>query len=407
MKFLPVKYTNQSNAWVTAEQFYEWFNHDFVPHVQEHLRSLGEEPKAILVLDNCSAHPDPKEFVSGDRKVKARFLPPNVTALIQPMDQGVIQSVKRRYKKKLLRRLIIEDDMGTSIVGFSKGVNLRIVVDLVHESWMEITKDTLRWSWQTTLPISPSPSKKSLPLPILSGLYNLAVQDAESADTSPQESRGSHGYGVWRGLRVQNSHTDEGQGSTTSTTSESVPTRDDDVHIEDFQPMFGELGIDIEPSNIVSWLESDSGNSGVQTYTLTMKFVSWSLNLRTILTLKIEMMGKKKTNNVQWLIHVVRQLKCLTGVWHGWSTNLRPQFTTHRFLENYILWQLERECSLSSKPSWTNIFVHVPSMYIVYVCLIIMWLANTDVIVYVHVYNTRTCCARIFGKRCCETVIAS
>ena len=100
-----------------------------------------------------------------------------MTALIQPMDQGVIQSVKKRYKKKSLRRLIIEDDnMGTSIVDFIKGVNLRIVVDLVHEAWMEISKDTLQRSWQKILPINPPcPSKISPPSPVLASLYNLAV----------------------------------------------------------------------------------------------------------------------------------------------------------------------------------------------------------------------------------------
>ena len=73
MKLLPVKYTNQSNAWMTTEQFYEWFHHDFVPYVQEQLRSQGEEPKAVLVLDNCSAHPNPEDLISDDRAVFATF----------------------------------------------------------------------------------------------------------------------------------------------------------------------------------------------------------------------------------------------------------------------------------------------------------------------------------------------
>lgn len=132
---------------------------------------------------------------------------------------------------------------------------MRIVVDLVHESWMENTKDTLQRSCQKILPISPCPSKKSPPSPILSGLYELAVHDDEGADTSlsPQEPRGSRGYAVWRGLRLQISHTDGGQGSTTGTSSESVPASNNDVQVEDFQSMFGELGINIEPRDIVSW----------------------------------------------------------------------------------------------------------------------------------------------------------
>ena len=80
-------------------------------------KSLGGEPRAVLVLDNCSAHPDPEELASNDRAIYAMFSPANVTALIQPMDQGVIQSVKMRYRKKLLQRLIIADDFG----GFLEG----------------------------------------------------------------------------------------------------------------------------------------------------------------------------------------------------------------------------------------------------------------------------------------------
>ena len=147
-------------------------------------------------------------------------------------------------------------------------MNLRIVVDLVHESWMEITKDTLRRSWKKILPITPScPSKKSPPAPVLAGLYDLAVPDDEIADnSSPPEPRGSYGCAMWRGLRFRISHPD-GQESTTGPSSESVPAIDDDVQVEDFQSMFRELCIEIEPSDIVSWLDSDIGNSGVQIYT--------------------------------------------------------------------------------------------------------------------------------------------
>ena len=31
-----------------------------VPDVQEQMKSLREEPNAILFLDSCSAYPDPK-----------------------------------------------------------------------------------------------------------------------------------------------------------------------------------------------------------------------------------------------------------------------------------------------------------------------------------------------------------
>lgn len=51
--------------------------------------ALGEKPKAILLLDNCLAHPDESELVSDDSNIFAHFLPANVTS---PVDQGVLQA---------------------------------------------------------------------------------------------------------------------------------------------------------------------------------------------------------------------------------------------------------------------------------------------------------------------------
>ena len=71
------------------------------------------EPKAVLLLDNCSAHPNEEELISADGKVVAKFLPPNVTSLIQPMDQGVMVSIKHWYLRKILEELVLQDDGGT------------------------------------------------------------------------------------------------------------------------------------------------------------------------------------------------------------------------------------------------------------------------------------------------------
>ena len=53
------------------------------------------------------------------------------------MDQGVLRAVKMKYKK-LLRRLIIEDNVGGSIIDFIKSINMKIVVELIAESWNKI-----------------------------------------------------------------------------------------------------------------------------------------------------------------------------------------------------------------------------------------------------------------------------
>ena len=78
MDLLPLKYSSQKNAWMNSELFHDWFHQDFVPYVRSKLSSLGRECKVVLVLDNCSAHPNAEELVSDDGKIFVKYLPPNV-----------------------------------------------------------------------------------------------------------------------------------------------------------------------------------------------------------------------------------------------------------------------------------------------------------------------------------------
>ena len=68
---------------------------------------MGQDPKALLLLDNCSVHPDEELLVSEDGLITAKCLPPNVTSLIQPMDEGVLESLKCCYRKSLLRDIYL------------------------------------------------------------------------------------------------------------------------------------------------------------------------------------------------------------------------------------------------------------------------------------------------------------
>ena len=190
----------------------------FVSFVRDKLVALGEKPTAVSVLDNCPAHPNSEDLVSDDGAITAMFLPANVTSLIQPMDQGVIQSVKKRYKKMLLRRLIIQDDRGKSVVEYLKEVNMHVVADLVSKAWSDITNSTLRKSWRKILPITPS----------------------------IQASQG--GYGLWRGIRVRIGEIV----SDKEVTSEKDDQEDNDeqaanVATDDLCALFKELGVVIAP----------------------------------------------------------------------------------------------------------------------------------------------------------------
>ena len=108
MNSLPVYYRNQKEAWMNSVLFKEWFEKQFVPSVRRFNRENGLPLRALLLIDNAPSHPSEMQLVSGD--IKAIFLPPNVTSILQPMDQGVLQNIKLNYRKMLLRTLIEEQD---------------------------------------------------------------------------------------------------------------------------------------------------------------------------------------------------------------------------------------------------------------------------------------------------------
>jgi hypothetical protein len=100
---LPVVYKSQRNAWSDAAIFTDWFDCHFIPSVKTHMIKKGLAPKALLLIDNAPAHPDCSVLVSQDKAIKAIFLPPNTTALLQPMDPGVLEALKRRYSRSMLQ----------------------------------------------------------------------------------------------------------------------------------------------------------------------------------------------------------------------------------------------------------------------------------------------------------------
>ena len=83
--------------------FDSWFNNEFVPQVREYLRLIGREEKAILVLENAPAHMKFHKEISShacpDYKIWCVFFPANTTSIIQPMDQAVLDTLKRYYRK--------------------------------------------------------------------------------------------------------------------------------------------------------------------------------------------------------------------------------------------------------------------------------------------------------------------
>lgn len=103
--------------------------------------------KILLIVDNSPAHPPLEELNGINENVEVLYLPPNVTALIQLMDQGAISITKKYYKKNLLRRLLFADQIEGADT-FLKNFNLRDCFPLLKNAWSTLQDSTLNKIWK-------------------------------------------------------------------------------------------------------------------------------------------------------------------------------------------------------------------------------------------------------------------
>ena len=129
VKNLPCRYRAQPKSWMISFLFDEW--------VKELDRKFEKENrKIVLIVDNCLAHP----INEGLKAIELVFLPLNTTSKTQPMDQGVLRSLKTKYRRKIIKRLIRAVDM-------KKNLPQTLALDamqLLQSAWSEVWELTIK-----------------------------------------------------------------------------------------------------------------------------------------------------------------------------------------------------------------------------------------------------------------------
>lgn len=92
---LSVTWKNNKKAWMTTQIMSDWL-------VELENKMKKQNRKIILFLDNATSHPAYLKL----KHVNIVFLPPNTTSKLQPLDQGIIRSLKVGYRKLLLRHVL-------------------------------------------------------------------------------------------------------------------------------------------------------------------------------------------------------------------------------------------------------------------------------------------------------------
>ena len=68
------------------------------------MQAKGLPQNEALLVENAPSHPNESLLASDDGLFTGEFLPPNATAAMQPMDEGVISARKRLYRLELFKK---------------------------------------------------------------------------------------------------------------------------------------------------------------------------------------------------------------------------------------------------------------------------------------------------------------
>jgi hypothetical protein len=144
-----------SAGWQTNDSFCWWVREVFYPVALQKLEQVGG-PGILLILDNHKSHAPPasrkKRSVLPTLKfLRYSFFPANTSALIQPMDQGVIHALKARYRSKLQESYAMHRTgaVPTNEDTFLQGVTPNYAAQLLRVIWSaQIEPSTLANAWR-------------------------------------------------------------------------------------------------------------------------------------------------------------------------------------------------------------------------------------------------------------------
>lgn len=125
---LPCKYYSNKTAWMTADLFKKF--------LQAFDARMGTRNRnVVLFMDKCPAHPKDLGFL---RNVTVHFFPANCTSRLQPMDLGIIHSLKSKYRKALVLKALAFIDRNEVLK-----LNILQAMHMLTGAWKMVSKETI------------------------------------------------------------------------------------------------------------------------------------------------------------------------------------------------------------------------------------------------------------------------
>lgn len=128
---LGIQYRGNKKAWMVTLLMVEW--------LQSFYSFVGHEP-TLLLLDNFSAHHAGVELAPPPENVRISWLPANSTSVTQPLDQGIISSMKAQYKRRWLQFMVQQYEQDNNPL---ESMNLYYALRWIAQSWQAVTDTTI------------------------------------------------------------------------------------------------------------------------------------------------------------------------------------------------------------------------------------------------------------------------
>ena len=132
VKDMSVDWYASKNAWMTGE-----IHHQIMSKLNNEMRLSNRH--ILYVCDNASSHK-----VRDYSHIKFLMLPPNATSIMQPLDQGIILSAKRRYKKKLAERYLACVENNKDANSLLKALDIVQATNMIAASWRETSSTIIQ-----------------------------------------------------------------------------------------------------------------------------------------------------------------------------------------------------------------------------------------------------------------------
>lgn len=142
---------SQNTAWITRENFLDWFENIFVPEVTEFQSVAIDDVKAILVIDDGPSIPESEKLSSVSKGIICLKLP-SAASTVLPLSQGIFEACKRAYKLKLVGAILIDNERSKENIEKNlRKYTIEIAFSNWASSWEEVEQRHVHNAWSKLL----------------------------------------------------------------------------------------------------------------------------------------------------------------------------------------------------------------------------------------------------------------